>query len=192
MRHYAADEYQAELDDVELKLSLMVAEEITAWSFRDIRPRVDKLVDTAQTAVERGRAKAVAAKLARFEEIKQRYDSVQSMTSQVDRRHRELDQRARQRAESVPAARLNDRFDGQGRLTRVASQSSGAPRFALVDPSGKVRCYVSPAPGVSLQGYVGREVGVNGIRGFIPDQQIHHVMVKHVTVLDEERQPGNN
>lgn len=192
LRHFSPEEYQTELDSVELKLSLMAAEEVTAWSFGDLRPRVEKLVETAQTAVERGRAKSIAAKLARFEEIKQRYDSVQSMTSRVDRRQHELDQRARQRAEAIPSGRWNDRYDGIGRLTRVASQSSGAPRFALVDPNGRVRCYISPAPGVSLQGYVGHEVGVNGIRGFIPDQQVHHVMVKHVTLLDEDRQASNN
>ena len=76
-------------------------------------------------------------------------------------------------------------FDGTGRLTRVVSSKVGSPRYALLDEQGSVRCYVTPSPGVNLRHYVGREVGVNGIRGIIPEKNTHHVMAKHVTVLNQ-------
>ena len=76
------------------------------------------------------------------------------------------------------------RFDGVGQLTQVVSPKLGAPRYALTDRSGDVRCYVTPVPGVHLQDYVGREVGVIGTRGYMPEQRASHIMVRHVTPLE--------
>ena len=50
--------------------------------------------------------------------------------------------------------------------------------------SGDVRCYVTPAPGVNLQNYVGRQVGVTGTRGYMPEQHASHIMARHVTPLE--------
>ena len=71
-----------------------------------------------------------------------------------------------------------------GQLTQVVSPKLGAPRYALVDEAGDVRCYVTPAPGVNLQNYVGRQVGVTGTRGYMPEQHASHIMARHVTPLE--------
>jgi hypothetical protein len=81
-----------------------------------------------------------------------------------------------------PAA--DDRFDGIGRLRAVVPPKLGAPRYALVDDRGNVRCYVTPAPDVNLSYYVGRRVGINGSRTSAGDQQAELVTAKHVTALD--------
>ena len=47
-----------------------------------------------------------------------------------------------------------------------------------------MRCYVTPAPGVNLQHYVGRQVGVTGTRGYMPEQHASHIMARHVTPLE--------
>lgn len=185
MRSLSPEEYQAALDDIDLKLSGMVAEEVTVWTFDQIQPRAEVLLEQAQTAVERGRARLLVNKIARFDEIKRRYDAVNNLRGQTDRRQEELARLSRQRGEAAPAANPADRFDGMGKLTRVVSPAVGAPRYALVESNGQVRCYVSPAPGVSLQHYVGHDVGITGVRGYIPEQQAHHVMAKHVTILND-------
>ena len=53
-----------------------------------------------------------------------------------------------------------------------------------MDESGEVRCYVTPAPGVNLQNYIGRQVGVTGTRGYMPEQRASHIMARHIAVLD--------
>ena len=68
--------------------------------------------------------------------------------------------------------------------SRCAPTTPGVPRFALLDRSGNVRSYVTPATGVNLHKYVGQEVGVVGRRGYIPEQKAQHVMANHITVLD--------
>ena len=159
----------------------MVAEEPTVWTFDELVLEAESLMTQAETAVERGRARLLLNKIDRFADIRQRYDTVNGMLADTERRNEQLASLRRDAAEpSTPS----DRFDGRGRLTRVVSPKQGAPRYALVDESGKVRCYVSPAPGVNLRHYEQRWVGVNGVRGYMPEQQAAHVMAKHISVLE--------
>jgi PAS domain-containing protein len=188
MRHYSPEEFQKELDNIDMELSIMLAEETSVWNFEQLGPRANALLETAQTAVERGRARVLANKVARFDEIKQRYDSVNAMRQDVDRRNGQLAQLSQQRAEVARASDPGQRFDGTGRLVRVNTAAIGAPRYALVDGNNQVLCYVSPAPGVNLQYYLGRNVGIHGVRGFMPEQQAQHVMAKHVTVIEPQTQ----
>jgi hypothetical protein len=180
-RTLSADEFQKRLEDADMELSIMVAEEPTVWTFDALVLEAELLMAQAETAVERGRARLLLNKIDRFAGIRQRYDAVNGMLADTDRRNEQLASLRRDAAEpSTPS----DRFDGRGRLTRVVSPKQGAPRYALVDESGKVRCYVSPAPGVNLRHYEQRWVGVNGVRGYMPEQQAAHVMAKHISVLE--------
>jgi uncharacterized protein YgiM (DUF1202 family) len=187
--------FGVELGDLDLELSIMLAEEPTVWNFDELRLRSQSLVAQAETALERGQGRALADKIRRAEEIKRRYDLVSTTHSGTERQNRQLADlsRAKAAAQSLPAGpeeNLRDRqsgvagrFDGSGRLARVVTPELGAPRYALVDTEGKVTCYVSPAPGVNLHYYVGREVGVTGIRGYQADQDTPHVTVKHVATV---------
>ncbi len=89
-RSLSAEEFRAELDRIELELSVMVIEEPAVWSFESLRERTNVLLDQAQTAVERGRARLLANKIARFDDIKQRQDAVLAMREQTDRTSRLL------------------------------------------------------------------------------------------------------
>jgi hypothetical protein len=178
-RSLTAEEYQAELERIELELSAMVIEEPAVWSFDLLRHRTNVLLDQAQTAVERGRARLLANRIARFDDIKQRQDAVFAMRRQTAQSGR-LSDGDGERA----TAKIDSRFDGVGQLTQVVSPKVGAPRYALMDTSGDVRCYVTAAPGVNLQNYIGQQVGVTGTRGYMPEQRAVHVMARHVTPLE--------
>lgn len=177
-------EYQAELDRCALTLSMMVAEEPTAWSFETLRPRVESLLDHAQTAVERGQARLLLSKIARFEDIKLRYQTVVAMREENEQSGRflgSLRRTMRDAREYVDTQ--SGEYDGQGVLQRVRTEKPGDPRYALLDEQGRVRYYVSPAPGVSLHNYVGRPIGVTGSRGYMTDQETQYIMARHVTPL---------
>jgi len=187
-------DFAAELADIELRISQMVAEEPTVWSFARIRDRLELLLDEAPTAIERGRVRNVLNRLATFEDIRERYAYVADVMAQTDRRNAALGSPggtrlpigSRTNKPAVPtAARLASTasFDGKGILKPVISKRTDAPRFALVDDLGDVTSFVTPAPGVNLQPYVGRHVGLVGTRGYMPDLRKPHVMAKRVTVL---------
>ena len=115
-------QFQAELERIELELSAMVIEEPAAWSFDSLRERTDQLLEVAQTAVERGRARLLANRIARFDDIKQRQDALLAMRSDSLRNGR-----AAENLSGVDGPRLrvnpdvDGRFDGVGQLTQVVS-----------------------------------------------------------------------
>lgn len=186
-RELSPEQFQAGLEEIDMELSIMVIEEPTVWAFDDMRHGAESLLAQANTALERGRARVLVNKIFRFEDIKRRYDSIGALRAQTERSNRRL---AGLGPRDRDADRPDDperRFDGTGELIRVVSPRLGAPRYALVDELGEVRCYVSPAPGVPLRHYLGRQVGVTGTRGYMPEQNARHVMARHVSPLDGRR-----
>ena len=180
-RQITPEEYRTALAAIDIDLSIMIVEEPTVWAFDETRRRVEELLDVAQTAVERGHARVLLSKMARFEEIKRRYDGINQLRERTERVHRQLEAVGRTGSRATAP---DERFDGVGQLTRVVSSKVGAPRYALVDGQGGVHCYLSPAPGLNLRHYVGRRVGINGTRGYMPEQDAHHIMAQHVRLLD--------
>ena len=183
------DEFQERIDAAELELSVMVAEEPTAWQFDELTVEAQSLLNRSETALQRGRARILLGKIDRFAGIKQRHAAVNALWSDTQQRNAYLADLRRQHQAGRPAAggqssTADGRFDGRGRLTRVVSPKQGAPRYALVDDAGDIQCYVTPAPGVNLRHYEQRLIGVNGARGYVPEQRAHHIMAQHVNVLD--------
>ena len=186
-REMTPKEYRAKLDQIDLELATMVVEEPTVWSFDEFRHRADKLLGQAETAVERGRVQALLNKMVRFEDIKQRYDTIDLVRRRTDRINNRLARLGPTEPKYERRPESNSRFDGEGQLTRINSPKPGAPRYALIDEQGEVQCYVGPAPGVPLQHYVGRRIGINGETSHIPQQGKRHVTARHIDPLEDRR-----
>ena len=146
MRHLTPQEFQAELDDINAELSIMLAEEPTVWDCGQMSRRAEALLGQAETAVERGRARVLVNRIAQADNVQRRFEEVNTMKSDTERRNRQLADVSRLRSEARLARRTDERFDGTGRLARVVPSKVGAPRYALLDDKGNVTCYVSPAP----------------------------------------------
>ncbi len=195
MRALSPEEFQTELDRLNLDLSTMLVEEPTVWTCDALAWRAEDLMARAETAIERGRARLLVNRIQQAQEIKSRFDAILTAQADIQRQDHLLADLSRLRSSTAPAeARpaANPKFDGTGRLTRVVPSKLGAPQYALVDDKGKVRCYVTPAPGMNLQYYVGRRVGINGVRGFMPEQKAQHVTAKYVTNLDRRLWGGRS
>jgi hypothetical protein len=187
-RGTTAKEFQEELERIELELSVMVIDAPTTWSFDSLLERTNVLLDESQTAVERGRARQLANKIARFEDIKRRQEETLAMRDRIDRDSRIYARLRPPDEDRQPAAErleIDGRFDGVGQLARVPESTTGAPRYVLMDRRGDVRCYVTPAPGVRLENYIGQDVGITGSRnGYLIDQHANHIIARHITPLD--------
>lgn len=177
------ERFQAEIDELDLELSAMVAKEASEWNFTNLRARGEAMLTRGQTALERGRVRRVLTKLERFADIKQRLDSAANIAADTQRRNAPL-------AASPSQSRgphMRPEFDGTGRLARVQSDRAGVPAFALTDTSGAVRYYVTPSPGTNLQHFVGQEVGINGTLGFLPELNTQHVTARRVESIAGDR-----
>lgn len=188
-----AADFQAEIDQIDLEISQMVAEEPTVWAFEDLRTRAETAMARAQTAVERGRARLVLNKVQRFQEIKDRFQRVAATTPGIPATSPPPStataaptmpngQPAAGAATAAPAN--NSQYAGAGRLTSVVSFRIGSPHFALVDDAGGVRAYVTPAAGVNLRPFLGRQVGVSGAKTFMPEFNAQHVTAQQITPLE--------
>jgi hypothetical protein len=175
---------RAELDEINAELSVMLAEEPTVWYCEDLGRRVQGLLDAAQDAAQRGYARRLANRIAQAEDIQRRYATANGPLGETEPSDRPLADADGARPSDAYPPGEDDRFDGVGRLTRVLPPKLGAPRYALVDEQGRVRSYVSPAPGVNVRYYLGHRVGINGVQGRIGEQNAPHLTAKHITALD--------
>ncbi|MFZ5830128.1 MAG: SH3 domain-containing protein [Planctomycetota bacterium] len=205
-RRLSSTGFMEEIEALELELSVMVVEEPSVWSFEDLRRRAESLLTQAENAVERGHARVLLGKIERFDDIRGRFHDIASAQKEAELASRLLSgvsrteepaedtatpadtaaqsTLARTEPRTVRGAGIERRYDGTGVLTEVRAAKLGAPRFALVDENGGVRSYVTPAPGVNLRRYLGREVGITGSRTYSAEQKARHLMARHVNLLD--------
>jgi SH3-like domain-containing protein len=176
-RHASPAQYQRQLDQLDLELSAMVVEDPNFWELGEMRQRAETLFNQSETSLERGRARMLVGKIARFEDIKRRKQALAAARPELARPDPLP-------VSPLPPADPDGRFDAKGQLIRVPDPKPGGPQYAILDAGGNLRCYVSPAPGVNLRSYVGRQVGINGIRGYMPEQRASHVMARHVSVVE--------
>jgi hypothetical protein len=181
----ASNPLLAELDDINLKLSLMIAEEPTVWQFDSLKSRANAALNASRSALERGRASTLLRDIAKYEQIRNQYATAAVIRQQTEQRNDTLAKSAAVAAESVaPPAVDAARFDGIGRLTPVQSRRPGAPRYALTDAAGNVLTFVTPEPELPIGNYVGHVVGLSGQRGYMPQLGKPHLTAKRLTQLD--------
>jgi hypothetical protein len=169
------DPFQAELQSLDLALSKMVSEDPGAWEFTALRRRGDIALERADTAIERGQVRLVLNRIARFEDIKRRHDLLGQP----------------QNAGAIAAARppvmpVDEpvRYDGVGKLVPTVSQRPNAPRYALVNDQNQIVALITPSPGMNMQPYVYKQVGINGQRGYMPELRKPHVTAQRVNVVE--------
>ncbi|MDR2763068.1 MAG: hypothetical protein LBB88_10725 [Planctomycetaceae bacterium] len=82
---------------------------------------------------------------------------------------------------------VEGQYDVTGKLGMFKSLTTKHPPFAVVDKTGRITCLLTPDTNVDLRQYVGKVVGVNGIRGIYrksgqPDAQ--HIIVKTIAITE--------
>ncbi|MGA2035945.1 MAG: SH3 domain-containing protein [Thermoguttaceae bacterium] len=183
-RTISTEQFQTESNRVEVEISAMVAEEPSVWQFDVLQQRAQALLEQSETAGERGRARLLLSKIARFEDIQRRWQAINKIRDESDRADRQLARLGpRPQGPTLDDAPA-DRYDAMGHLMRMPMGRSGMPQFALLDADGRVRCYITPGPGVNLRQFLGHDVGVTGVRGYIPEQRAEYLSARHIDMLD--------
>lgn len=205
----ADDALWDDLDALDLELSRIVIQQPAAWKLAELREAAELVLERATGADVRSRARRLSKRIKRFQGIQERAvaldgGSTPDLQRVAIRRDMALE-REQPSATAAPTAQSGEptidnlasagatdppeelarKYDGVGTLTRVESSGLGSPQFALVDEAGAVRKYVSAAPGVNLRPFVGRQVGIVGLRGFLPSLKADHVTAKRIEPLRE-------
>ncbi|MDR2344490.1 MAG: SH3 domain-containing protein [Planctomycetaceae bacterium] len=87
-------------------------------------------------------------------------------------------------------SKVENQFDINGKLGMFDPLPFKHPPFAVVDDSGVITCLLTPSTDIDLRHYVGKHVGINGIRGIYrksgqPDSQ--HIFVKTISIIEKQK-----
>jgi len=164
-----------EIVRVEAEMALMVAKPPGNWDFTVLRERLQKAIDQGATPLDRGRARLVMERLEAFENLRKRQVQldrgiVERSGAASERPGSASERSPPQATGTVPASEHSPKlekmnFAATGRLVPAHSQDPKAPKFALVDASGKAAYLIVPSPGVNLRRYEKLQVGIRGKRG---------------------------
>ncbi len=185
--------FDSNLTAVDLALSATVVQLMSTWQFDDLERRGERLLDRAHTADERDNARRLLDRIAKFEDIKRRSDAIAGIDSTPQRHRFQLtglttgptDPFATGGATSrVALAGGTSRYDAVGKLTAVRSQRPNAPPFALLNADHEPVAFVTPSPGVDLRPLLGRQIGVSGQRGYMPEFRKPHITAMQAEPID--------
>ncbi len=175
----ASTEITRQLDQIEVDLSQMVARDRSEWNLAALRSRVEKLVADGADPVARGRARLTLEKINQFE------DAFQPSTPALARGS--ATPNSSNTDKSAASGSLADpRYDAQGWLKPVVSRKGDKPAapFAVVDAEGQPLAFISPSPGLNLNRYLNKQVGLFGRRGYLEELKRPHLMAERVVEID--------
>jgi hypothetical protein len=151
------------LDRLDARFRSILDKDPLEWDFTQLERDYRQLrVEVESADVEQ----MIDARLTRIDEHRRTRTEHEELARQSDetlRRDAELAE-IQHRHEARLASLRKPQFDGAGILSRSALRRKGAPPYALLAPSGKVMAYIVPGPGLNLEPWVGRSVGVTGSR----------------------------
>ena len=156
-RPLSPEEFQAELDRIEMELSTTVIQDSASWSLDGLREPDEPIIGPGADGGRAGPRSAVGQQ----DRPLRRHQAASGSRAGDARRDRSREPSVGpiaaqgQRPREAAPSDVDGRFDGVGQLTQVVSPKVRRPRYALVDDKGDVRCYVTPAPGVNVQNYLG-------------------------------------
>jgi len=182
------DQLQQQLEQIEVDLSLLLAQDKSLWNLGPLRERVQRLVEQGTDPAARGRARLVLDKIKQFETTFDvaDYGPIGSNTGGPAARSVSAMTEPKSSAESSPLA--DPRYDAQGWLKPVVSRKSDKPAapYAVVDQEGQPLCFVTPSPGLNLNRYLNKQVGLYGRRGMLEELKKPHVTAERVIDLDRQ------
>jgi hypothetical protein len=182
----SAEEVARQLDQLEVELSLMLAQDKSLWNLPALRGRAERLVESGADPASRGRARLALDKIKQFEGAFDVEDYGPIRQSASAKSAGNATAGGVSAAPSTPLA--DPRYDAQGWLKPVISRKGDKPAapYAVVDQDGKPLCFITPSPGLNLQSYLNKQVGVYGRRGYLEELKKSHLTAERVIDLDRQ------
>lgn len=169
-----------ELDRLDSRLRSILEKDPLEWDFTQLEEDYRQLHDQAASDNVRDMVNSRLARIAGHLKTRAEHQRLGQVAEETLRRDAELAEIQR-RHEAQLAALRQPRYDGAGIVERSVLTRKGAPRHALLAPSGKVLAYLVPASGVNLDAWIGRAAGVTGNRVPHPDLKADLITVTRLT-----------
>ena len=170
---------ESHLRDLEGQLSLVASQPAGSWNFASLRASAEQLAASGSSTLDRARVQLYLDKLAEFEDLKSRHALMDPKLP--------VERPAAKRSAAGEISGIDPRFDGTGWLLPVHSSKKASPPYALLDKDGNVLQFVSPAPGLNLNRYLRKEIGVFGQKDQGTTLDKPHLTAHRIVELDRHR-----
>ncbi|OYW15455.1 MAG: hypothetical protein B7Z55_15045 [Planctomycetales bacterium 12-60-4] len=176
------------MGELQLALSSAVASSNGPWNLAPLAERARYLIEHGPTAIDRGQARLLLERIEAFQSVSTRTQQfagpaplpanplpanpVQSTSFNAATQNLNL-------PNSPPTSAAT--YDATGWLVPVHAAGPDQPTHALTNDTGDVVAYVSPIAGLNLDRYRNQAVGINGLRGYLPQLQAAHIQAQRVS-----------
>jgi hypothetical protein len=174
------NEHLDELDRLDGRFRAILDQEPLEWNFDQLEKDYKGLRDDVDTPNLQQMVDTRLTRISDYRKVRSEHQAAADAAAAVVRKDAELLELQKQQ-EARLAGMRQPRFDGAGILQRSPVQRPGAPRYVLIAPGGKLLAYVVAAPGMNIEPWVGRPVGLTGSRVRHPDLKTDLITVIRVT-----------
>ena len=169
-----------EFDRLDARFRSILDKSPLEWDFDQLEHDYQDLRDETQSANLQQMIDTRLARIAGYKKTRGEEEELASIRDETARRDAELAEIQR-RQEAQLTALSKPRFDGAGIVERSTLNRRGAPRYVLLNPSGRVLAYLVPSAGVNLEPWIGRAAGVDGPRTPNPELKSDLITVNRLT-----------
>jgi hypothetical protein len=169
-----------ELDGLDARFRAILDKDPLEWDFTELENDYRGLRAEIDSGNVQQMIDVRLARISSYRKTRAEHEEYERVSQETLRRDAELAEIQRRQEAQLTALR-QPRYDGAGIVNRSALNRKGAPQYALLAPSGKVLAYLVAAPGVNLDAWLGRSVGVSGSRVPHPDLKADLITVFRLT-----------
>jgi hypothetical protein len=170
-------EFKKRLRQLDVDLTSMVAEDSSKWNLTLLRQRGEDLVDCGPSPLERGKARLLLDRIAEF---------ASTLPPEAEGPFRPAGVEGTA-AEVAKQPDFVTRYDAVGYLMPIVGARPGSPQYQLTDKDGRSLSLVTARPGINLNAYVKKQVGLFGQRGYVASMKKQHIVAERVVNLDVHR-----
>lgn len=172
-----SQEFKKRLTELDVDLTAMVAQDSSQWNLPQLQQRAQELVEIGPSPLERGKARLLLDRIAEFASTLPPADAAGSSP----------------RSDSVAATLTTQQpdfttqYDARGYLMPIVGSRPGLPQYQLTDKDGRSLSLVTARPGINLNAYVKKQVGLYGQRGYVDSLKKPHIVAERVVDLEVRR-----
>lgn len=173
-----SEEFKKRLAQLDVDLTSMVAEDSSKWNLTPLRQQAEDLVETGPSPLERGKARLLLDRIAEFASTLPPGTEAGALPAPVEA------------TAAAPVTRQPDfatQYDAVGYLMPIVGARPGSPQYQLTDKDGRSLSLVTARPGINLNAYVKKQVGLYGQRGFVDSVKKQHILAERVVNLEVVR-----
>ncbi len=173
----------ADVGELQLALSHAVASSNGLWNLAPLAERARYLIEHGPTAIDRGQARLLLDRIDAFQSVSVRTQQITRATSPQSNPVQSTSFNATTQNRSLPDSpqTVSAIYEATGWLVPVYAAAPDQPTHALTNDTGDVVAYVSPIAGLNLDRYRNQAVGINGLRGYLPQLQAAHIQAQRVS-----------